>query len=80
MNFAQLDSDNMVLQVARVDDPTIVTYEDGVVFMTNLFGGIWVPSHPEEFVIEDDKSVIPNPSKFAIIGDKHDFETGFFSR
>lgn len=80
MNFAQLDSNNTVLQVARVDDPSITTYADGVHFMTNLLGGIWVASYPEEFVEKDGITITPNPSKFGIIGDRYDFSTEMFYR
>lgn len=80
MNFAQLDSDNIVLQVALVDDPSVTTYQDGKDFMTNLLGGTWVPSYPEEFVEENGVFVTPNPSRFGIIGDRYDFSTEMFYR
>ena len=46
-NFAELDSDDFVLRILSVNESDALTENDGITFLQNLFGGIWIETSSE---------------------------------
>ena len=84
-NFAELDSNNVVLRILSVSDSDAPTENAGISFLQNMFGGIWIETFVDGYTRkqlasvggkynqEHDVFIIPQPYSDWVLNSDFDW-------